>query len=263
MSEELRIDLNQDGITENVCVVPEGETDWLQGHAEAISITINDITYDATYLGETFGIYTDYVDTTKFYLFDIDTTDPYLDIAFFDEGPSSDPITRIFRYQDETLNYIGYFTDQPGNSLEGSVIMPGDGTILATKRLGILQTWWAQGQWQLKDGKLVEIQREYYVPYTFSDATMITLKQDVIAFSEPDLQANAVNFKEDEEVSFVQIYQMTWPEDEEYACSGWVKMQTKDGVVGWFLCNKEHQINFYDTLVNGASEIFENLCMAD
>lgn len=262
MNEEAGADLDQNGTTERIIVRPDGQSEWFEGRAEGVSIQINDTVFDRKYIEETLGVYSVYIDTEQFYLFDIDAADPYLEIALYDDGPSNDPITRVFRYVDESLVYIGYFTDKPGDARTGSVIIPGDGTVVATTRLGVLQTWWAEGLWQIEDGELVEIQKETYLPYAFEEAPDILLKQDVNAWKEPDWLAETISFTQGEAVTFLRVYQMSWS-DLGYDCSAWVEMQNAEGVTGWFFCNEEYKLDFADGTLGYGTDVFENLNMVD
>jgi len=90
--------------------------------------------------------------TDHFYVMDIERGDSYLEIGFYQDGPSGDPETLLMRYADGELAYIGSFSAGPG---EAGTEIPGNGCVTAVTRCDILQTDWILGTWQIKDGQMV------------------------------------------------------------------------------------------------------------
>lgn len=102
-------DLNNDGEVDQIEMV-------LQKHSNKIVetyIKVNGINQES---------YMDYTDDGEVHLVDLDKNDGFIDIAFFDEGPSGDPHYQIYRYDGEELYNLGGLYDECLVNGEGRII---------------------------------------------------------------------------------------------------------------------------------------------
>ncbi|MCM1283485.1 MAG: hypothetical protein NC180_06340 [Muribaculaceae bacterium] len=90
--------------------------------------------------------------TDRYYILNIDKGDSFVELGFYDDGPSDDPYTRLVRYAGGKLMEIGGFTANPEWE---DTIFSGDGTVRAVTRCDILQTDWIMGTWRMEGGELV------------------------------------------------------------------------------------------------------------
>ncbi len=155
-------DLDGDGITERITVAVG------QGY-HPLSMQIDDVYWNADEFSEAVR-YMENPECQKFYLVDVDVSDGWKELAFYEHGPSGDPCTTFLRYQNGELVYIGEIADgAPGEGRYGSVTMefPGDGTISAVVRYWEFQTDSTKKMWKLANGSelnasLEEVVPEYY-----------------------------------------------------------------------------------------------------
>jgi hypothetical protein len=182
-----------------------------------------------------------------FYIVDIDGDDNMLEIAILDEGPSSDPRTYYFRYNEGELTYIGDIPDFPGSK---TCSFAGDGTVTAQLRLSVLQTWWAPATWRLNE--LDRIQQESQTAYfPYEDWNKSVLLEDLPLFSAKDQASGTTIAPKGSAVIFTETDNLHW-----------LKLNTEGGVTGWVYLN-----DFSTLKVNGESrettEIFKDLLFAD
>lgn len=82
-----------------------------------------------------------------FYITDISEDDGMLEIAVLDYGPSDDPITYFFRYED-TLSYIGQVPGFPFAELNHGINgFNGMGGITGRLRMDLIETAYLEGYW--------------------------------------------------------------------------------------------------------------------
>ena len=67
-------------------------------------------------------IYMDYTEDGEVRLMDLDKNDDFIEIAFFDEGPSADPIYNIYRYDGKELYNLGNVDDMALTNEKGKLI---------------------------------------------------------------------------------------------------------------------------------------------
>lgn len=182
----------------------------------------------------------------KFYIIDLVADDDYKEIAIFDEGPSWDPETHFFRYHNGRMVYLGSITDYPdSDTCHFQNAGNSQGEIVASFRLNILQTWFAQGYWKLNKNNYLEFQ-EQSVYYPIREYTA-ELLQELTVYEDRNLES--VSFQmQPGKVSFLATDNKNW-----------VQIEDKNGAQGWFY------IEGYDTIadVGSISEVFEGLEIYD
>ncbi len=213
-------------------------------------LKINATEYNYKYL-EKLGVAVTDCSQIGYYILDIDTSDSYREIAILDEGPSNDPRTYIFRYTGEELKYCGYVTDFPDHS---TFCTNGDGSITASKRLSILQTWWADATWKLSDEDiLVEQSRDMYYTYqpVPEEATTNHATRELKLYKRPDKTSASITVKKGE------IIQLTATDNK-----NWIEIISESGTIGWFYLHDGFEV----TLPTGEfkiGDIVTHLNMAD
>ncbi|NLK99999.1 MAG: hypothetical protein GX271_04975 [Clostridiales bacterium] len=106
-------DLNGDGIKENIEAVLSNDYDVNS------YVKVNDIIVE---------VYTDNP-TGEVKIIDLDSNDSYLELAYFDDGPSGDPHYKFFRYNGEELIALG--------EMDINSIMDGRGRFISWFDLGV------------------------------------------------------------------------------------------------------------------------------
>lgn len=186
-------------------------------------LRINGTEYDYKYLEDKFGVYVVSASDIGYYIMDIDTSDACLEIAILDMGPSNDPVTQFFRYDGKDPVYCGYVTDFPDNPTFSA---SGDGSITASRRLSILQTWWAPATWKLNaEGVLEEQISDIYYPYQYATDESNTnhALSDLELYQEPDKNSASVTVKKGEVIRLTATDNLNW-----------VQITSDDGTKGWF-----------------------------
>lgn len=92
-------DLNDDGIKDKISLSLKG----YDNRREESYIEVNGIRKD---------VYIDYTYDGEVKLLDLDKNDNFIEIAFFDEGPSADPQYHIYRYDGKELYKLGNIDDE-------------------------------------------------------------------------------------------------------------------------------------------------------
>ena len=155
----------------------------------------------------------------KFYLVDIDVSDGWKELAFYEHGPSGDPCTTFLRYQNGELVYIGEIEDgPPGEGRYGSITMEfsGNGTINAIVRYWEFQTDSVKKVWKLVNGSQLNASLEEVVPeyYEFVRNSgwqfNIQLVQNATFYREMNADMeNVIMFPEGTRVDFARYYPET------------------------------------------------------
>lgn len=240
------IDLDKDGSNDSVFYTVD--TIKSGNHKSVISLKVNNTEYKDKLFGE-LGFYMDTANSKWYYIVDIDKTDNFKEIAILDEGPSGDPQTYFLRYNGNELKYIGSIPDFPR---EATCKFTGDGTIIASCRLSILQTWSAPMKWELdENGHLKEVYEDMYYPYNeYTDSPAPKLHKDFFIYTKRDLKAEKIMVSAGSKVTFIST-------DNKH----WVCMKTEDGKEGWFYMEDfSHILN--DGKQVESTLIFENLYFA-
>lgn len=307
MGSTVAVDLNGDGIEEWVQVSfesvcgpkgsqPSSGSDYF--YHDLPVVRINDYIFDEEYLRENLGHYAENADVATWYIFDVDTSDGYKEIGLFEEGPSNDPYTTLFRYEDGVLREIGGFSDCPIGEENGSWILkkeddyqelvnavdrsniqikvPGDGTVYARQRVDILETNFAEGLWMLQNGEsfaeaeLVLQVREVYeilwYEHRFDSEFCPRVREELQVFTERDLASELMILTQGE----VAIPYRYYPDSEGEGLSGWVEIIYGEDYqdTAWVYKN-DYYDSIYQKGENGeadyvsASQLIENLSHAD
>lgn len=298
MGSTVSVDLNGDGLQELVQVsygtlsTMQTEDGYAWGNPyrhEEPTVRINDFIFDTEYMAEVAGIYMDSPDMATWYIFDVDINDGYKEIGLYDAGPSGDPYTTLFRYEDGNLRKIGGFSDNPiaeencylnekddyqavVNSVDRSQILikvAGDGTIYARQRIDVLETNFAEGLWKLMNGDsfeeaVLELQvREVYEIIGFgrrNEEYAPTVRNELQVFTEKNLTSEMIVLPQGEHIDLYRYY----PETE----GGWVEVSYNNyESYGWIYITGYDSI--YQLDENGeveylhGYELIENLSYAD
>lgn len=172
----------------------------------------------------------------EFIIVDIDEKDDYKEIVFIDEGPSADYTTTYFRYDHGKLIYLGMTYDDRNGVL-------GDGKIISSERASILQTWWIDKVYELKNNILQEVPQELY-----ETDFVVGLLREVPIYQEKDEMSETFTVKEGEKIRLLGTDNISW-----------IAIETQDGRKGWI------KIDEYSTIHSvglDALEVFEGLCYA-
>ncbi len=237
---EVKKDINGDGIEETIFFKIKD------------SSNNGDYNYTFTIDGKdcSEGLTMGFPNMESYYLIDLDTTDNYIEIALMDYGPSDDPMTYFYRYEDaDNFKQLGSVTDLWSSD---SCYLESNGIITANGRLSLLQTWFAPFRWKLgADGSITALEDVMYYPKAGS-AQPNNILRDVMVYTSMDLSSEfKVLSQADGPVKFIATDN-----------SNWVELQTRD----------ESKLYLYmsdfSTIVSGeetmdASTVFDQLFMAD
>lgn len=303
MGSTVGVDLNGDGTQELIRVsfgiLSDGST--ITGNAlyhAAPTIRINDYIFDETYLQEKVGYYPENADIATWYIFDVDVNDGYKEIGLYEDGPSDDAYTTLFRYEGSELRKIGGFSDCPidggvagwglqegddyrelVNSLNRDDILiqvPGDGTIYATQRIDILETSFAEGLWQLQNGKSFEeasLELQMREEYTFlnyeyrkANTEYCPMVRDTLqVYAGKDMAADVIVLTQGEKIIPYRYY----PDSEDGAQNGWIELAYGEDFKESVWIYVTNRMYIYQTDENGevknpwSGDMIDNLNFAD
>lgn len=160
-------------------------------------------------------------------------------LVLYEDGPSADPYTRFYRYQNNQIIEAGGFADD----IRLCEISP-EGIITSAIRQDVVQTDWITVRWQFGDsGILEEIPQEVY---DFRNGNWVGLKDELPLHSAI---GNSETFTvSPQTIRFLQT-SADW---------NWVLVETADGQQGWV-----HVENF-EVVETGKNvmDIFDGLYMA-
>ncbi|MBQ6697202.1 MAG: hypothetical protein IJN16_10910 [Lachnospiraceae bacterium] len=284
----ISVDLDEDGKEELISVTFSENDDLFLVSPQ---IRVNDTVFDETYMRETIGLYMEAPDIATWYIFDVDLQDGYKEIAVYEDGPSGDPWTTLFRYEDGQLRKIGGFSDKPiddwsmyyegmggdfdtyVDSIDRSKInikVPGDGTIYASQRVDVMETNFAEGMWKLEHGESfadasLELQlREMYEFFgygadrgEFTPTVIDTLQ----VYTKPDFETEQIVLTQGENLDLYRYY----PQDSE---NGWVQIAYHNREsFGWLYLHGYDEVRQTDengeAIYYHAYDLIQNLSYAD
>lgn len=101
--------------------------------------------------GATYGL--------DYYLIDLDTSDPYIELAIQDNGMSDDPITHFFRYKDFELEYMGSISDLISSS---SFRWDGSGTFTCDLPLSLMLTINVTSAYEIRKDQIRPVKQDWY-----------------------------------------------------------------------------------------------------
>lgn len=187
----------------------------------------------------------------QYYVVDLDERDPYKELLIVDYNYNDYNLSHFFRYENNTLKYIGTIPDAPSNE---SFRVNGDGTVNAIIHANLLQTTRFQTVYEIKDGTLSPVDTDWYKVDDINwseEYRFHKILKDVTVYKEADLASETITLtSEDGPVSFPATDNKNW-----------YQIKTKDGQI-YYLYMTE-----FLTVPNGgtdmdATEIFENLFLA-
>ncbi len=307
MGSTVGVDLDGDGMQEMVQVsfgsvcgpMKNGEKPaWNTLYNELPVVRINDYIFDEEYLQEKLSHYAESADIATWYIFDVDVNDGYKEIGLYEDGPSDDPYTTLFRYEGGVLREIGGFSDCPIRGSMGSwvlnpgddyqalvnsvergelqILVPGDGTIFATQRIDILETSFAEGLWRLQNsdsfedaGLELQIRNEYVFKsyeYRMEDTEYCpAVRNELQVFAEKDLTSEITVFTQGEKM----IPYCYYPDREDGEKNGWIEFRYGEDfkTSGWIYVT--NRMNVYQVEESGevkedwSGDLLDNLSFAD
>lgn len=232
------VDLDGDGTKEKITVkVKMGVSEY-----EAFEMQINDTYYNSKAFNELLK-YFENIERERFYLIDIDTSDKWMDVAFYERGPSGDPETTILRYLDGELVRMGSVRVGPpmiesvGNR---ELNIPGDGTIYGNVLDILLGSEFFPKTWKVEETSeglpvLVEIIPEYYaIPPSHELAPKNTLRQEMPFFAEKREDSALITLPAGAEIEITRFY----PE------GGWIQITYEQGTKTVWLRRDENNLVF-------------------
>lgn len=134
-------------------------------------------------------------------------------LAIYEDGPSADPYTRFYGYENGKITEVGAFEDYIG----ACEISP-EGIITGGLRREIVQTDFIEVSWRLEDGVLKEIPQE---TYDFLTLNYVELLETLPLHTE--IGSEETFFVEPQEVRFLKCS----------ADGNWILVETGDGRQGW------------------------------
>lgn len=188
-------------------------------------------------------------DTEHYFITDLDLSDAMYEIATLDNGPSADPEYHFWRYREGKLIYMGsIFTDTTYDNL----VIKGDGKVVGSGRLSLLQTWAAPFSWYVDGDSMKLLEEEWYYPYVVHNSENVVKQiKEVLVYEEADLgAAKKVTEASEAAVTFGITDNKSW-----------VQIFTADGTVGWLYLEDGFYIESGEEKVP-VTEVFENLSMA-
>lgn len=156
-----------------------------------------------------------------YYVVDLDLSDDYREIAIGDYGMNDYNATYFYRYDGDSLIYLGYI---PNVLDDTNVVLDGDGMIRGSMRIEMVETVRANVFYQLKKDKIHLVEQPWYeADYSHFPEEYLThdVLQDVTVYTSNDLGSDTYVLKAGEEdVRFLATDNVEW-----------VKLKTKDGQV--------------------------------
>ena len=186
-----------------------------------------------------------------FHVVNISKSDPYLEIAVSEEGPSSDFLTVFYRYKNGELTKLaeiqGFLGTYSGSDTAGDVTLDGNGRITTKTRGEVIQTWFYDDSYLLtKEDALLKEEKDFY-PFE----TEVKLLKELKTVTSPDDTTEAYVFKPGDSATLLETDNKEW-----------VSIGNDSGEVFWFQINNYSEILGQDEKAY-AYDYFEGLNMAD
>lgn len=161
-------------------------------------------------------------------------------LVLYEDGPSNDPETIFFRYEDGALLEAGNI----GHDIYNLEIQ--NGIIYATRRVDVMQTDWIKVQYTVNTrGDIVEMPQRIY---EFANRNEVYLTKELRLYTEP---AGTESFVVTPQTGiFTQVTGEEW---------NWVCLETEGGQTGWFEVKNFHMVS-EDAAV---WDFFDELSMVD
>lgn len=226
------LDMDSDGIAEKITLSPSVSADAVQYYREDDPLAYYHLQVGSAEL-EGFG------DNMANILWGLSLDGENILLALYEDGPSADPYTHFFQYQNGKITEIGGFEDD----VRLCGISP-DGIITTAIRKEIVQTDWITVRWQIgQSGLLEEIPQDVY---DFRQRNWVQLYDELPL--HPAVGADDTFTVSPQDVRFLQT-SADW---------NWIFLETKDGQQGWV-----HLDNFEVVeLRKNVMDVFDGLYMA-
>ncbi len=231
--EEVLFDLDGDG-SEDVLLYSLLDDEGMSFNLSANEVGIDQ---DGCYMADTA------------YIIDLDTTDPYKEVAVSEYGPSDDLMVHILRFDGSSWTVLGYIPGfvavaEDGTPGETSVIN-GDGTVDTMRRGEVVSTWFFTARYQLEGESLVWQEAEAYdmeIP--------VTLLVDLPLTATPEGGEEVITLPMGTETVIKQTDNFSW-----------ISFPLEDGTIGYARLGDDG----FSIAALGLStyEVFEGLNFAD
>lgn len=229
LGKEAKIDLDGDGNSETVYYgLDDFKVNGVSYRTEIESRVYEDSPYE------------DY-----FMIADVSDTDGQKEIVLRVDGPSDDPQGHFYTYKNNRLEYLG---SVPSN-LDVDAF-DGKGEISGFLRLNVLQTWWAPAKWGFDlNGNIALKVQDIYYPVQPQEGYELVLKESL------PVHESLTDSKQSIMMS-PQKVKITETDNKQFCF-----VEAEDGTSGWFEVYDFFKIKELDGKI--ATDVFENLCMAD
>lgn len=201
------LDLDSDGTAEKITLSPSVSPDAVQYYREDDPLAYFHLQVGSAEL-EGFG------DNVANILWALSLDGQNILLALYEDGPSADPYTHFFQYQNGKITEIGGFEDD----IRLCEISP-DGIITSAIRKEIVQTDWITVRWQIgQDGALEEIPQDVY---DFRQGNWVQLYDELPL--HPAVGSSDTFTVKPQNVRFLQT-SADW---------NWIFLETEDGQRSW------------------------------
>lgn len=157
------------------------------------------------------------------FIYDIDSTDNYTEIAIVDETAKNTYSTSFYRYDGNKISCIGTVS-----GCDDSIKIIGNGKVVTSEPSHILPGWVYGVTYNLKGNVLVK-----YVPDSLYDInSKVTLKENLtVQKSQSDSKVTFV-IKKDEEVTLLKSDDLEW-----------ISVENSKGDIGWIKFTEPNKLN--------------------
>jgi hypothetical protein len=138
------------------------------------------------------------------HLVDLNTDDPFLEVAVAESGPSDDYFTTFYRWTQEEFHTMGRVGGRPG----AGITIGGDGTLTAQTRGQVLHTWFYDRDYRInRFGRLASVPTGFYPMDTPVTALVDLTLTAAPGHGEPiDVKAGeSLVIEASDDISFLQI----------------------------------------------------------
>ncbi len=198
----------------------DGKNDTFSAKASMDSFTV---TVNGTqYTSDSFDLYPDMMVTDRYYVTQINSWDPELQIMFLDEGPSCDQVSYYFTLSESKLIYIGYVEGFATKEDMGFNPYTGYGDIKSSCRTELMGTGYYYGVHYYNQFDHLITEPYGNTLYEYTSAFSHTALTDFKVYSAQSEDAHVYTIPSGESVIIV-------------ATDGkeWVKLKTASGDVGY------------------------------
>lgn len=226
------LDMDADGDAEKITLSPSASPDVVQYYREDDPLAYYQLQIGSASL-EGFG------DNVANILWGISLDGQHILLVLYEDGPSADPFTHFYHYQENNITEIGGFACDIRLCEISS-----DGIITGFIRKEITQTDWITVRWQIsQSGLLEEIPQDIY---DFRNRNWVQLYEELPLHTA--VRADDTYTIQPQNVRFLQT-SADW---------NWVLLETEDGQQGWV-----HLDNFEVVeLQKNVMDVFDGLYMA-